>query len=124
MAAYREGWRAAGHEGEPRAYLQVPIYVAATREAALADAEAGMMRFSTYRPDLIRGPMNYETVLREKGIAGTPEMVTERLMQRRDEAQLAGVSAEINPGSMLSHEQVMASLKLYIQEVMPHFKEE
>jgi alkanesulfonate monooxygenase SsuD/methylene tetrahydromethanopterin reductase-like flavin-dependent oxidoreductase (luciferase family) len=120
--AYREAWAAARHKGEPRAYLQVPIYVAATREAALADAEQGLMRFSTYRPDLIRGPMTYETVLREKAIAGTPEMVTERLMELRDAAHLAGVSAEINPGSMLSHEQVMASLKLYIQEVMPHFK--
>ena len=72
-------------QGEPRAYLQVPIYVAATREAALADAEAGMMRFSTYRADLIRGPMNYEAVLREKGIVGTPEMVAERLMELRDD---------------------------------------
>jgi alkanesulfonate monooxygenase SsuD/methylene tetrahydromethanopterin reductase-like flavin-dependent oxidoreductase (luciferase family) len=121
-AAYREAWVEAGHEGEPRAYLQVPVYVAATREAALADAEAGMMRFSTYRPDLVRGPMNYETVRREKGIVGTPEMVTERLMELRDGAKLSGVSAEINPGSLLSHEQVMESLRLYIQEVMPHFK--
>src|SRR3984957_1919632 len=120
--AYREAWAEAGHEGEARAYLQVPIYVAATREAALADAEAGMMRFSTYRPDLVRGPMNYETVRREKGIVGTPAMVTERLRELRDTAGLAGVSAEINPGSLLSHEQVMSSLKLYIQEVMPHFK--
>ncbi|HXP02858.1 MAG TPA: LLM class flavin-dependent oxidoreductase [Stellaceae bacterium] len=120
--AYREAWAAARHKGEPRAYLQVPIYVAATKEAALADPEIGLMRFSTYRPDLIRGPMIYETVLREKGIVGTPEMVTERLMELRDTAQLAGVSAEINPGSMLSHEQAMASLQLYIEEVMPHFK--
>src|SRR5665213_3367667 len=120
--AYRAAYAAAGHPGKPRAYLQVPIYVGATREAALADAEAGMMRFSTYRPDLIRGPMNYETVLREKAIAGTPEMVVARLKQLRDEAHLAGVSAEINPGSLLSHEQVMESLRLYIQEVMPHFK--
>jgi alkanesulfonate monooxygenase SsuD/methylene tetrahydromethanopterin reductase-like flavin-dependent oxidoreductase (luciferase family) len=121
-AAYREAWAAAGHPGEPRAYLQVPIYVAATREAALAEAEAGLMRFSTYRPDLIRGPMNYETALREKGIVGTPEMLAARLKQLRDEAQLAGVSAEINPGSLLSHAQVMESLRLYIREVMPHFK--
>jgi alkanesulfonate monooxygenase SsuD/methylene tetrahydromethanopterin reductase-like flavin-dependent oxidoreductase (luciferase family) len=120
--AYRDAWQAAGHGGEPRAYLQVPIYVATTREAALEDAREGIMRFSTYRADLVRGPMSYEMVLREKCIAGTPEMVTERLMQLRDEAQLAGVSAEINPGSMLSHEQVMSSLKLYIQEVMPNFK--
>ena len=121
-AAYREAWEEAGHPGKPRAYLQVPIYVAATKEAALADAEAGLMRFSTYRADLIRGPMNYETVRREKGIVGTPEMDTERLMELRDTAGLAGVSAEINPGSLLTHEQVMASLQLYIQEVMPHFK--
>jgi alkanesulfonate monooxygenase SsuD/methylene tetrahydromethanopterin reductase-like flavin-dependent oxidoreductase (luciferase family) len=121
--AYREAWAEAGHAGgQPRAYLQVPIYVGATRDKALADAEAGMMRFSTYRADLIRGPMNYETVRREKGIVGTPEMVTERLMELRDTAHLAGVSAEINPGSLLSHEQVMESLKLYIQEVMPNFK--
>jgi len=49
-------------------------------------------------------------------------MVVARLKQLRDEAHLAGVSAEINPGSLLSHEQVMESLRLYIQEVMPHFK--
>jgi alkanesulfonate monooxygenase SsuD/methylene tetrahydromethanopterin reductase-like flavin-dependent oxidoreductase (luciferase family) len=121
-AAYRESWAQAGHAGKPHAYLQVPIYVAATREAALTNAEAGMMRFSTYRPDLIRGPMNYETVRREKGIVGTPETVTARLIELRDAAQLSGVSAEINPGSMLSHEQVMESLRLYIQEVMPNFK--
>ena len=36
MQAYRDAWHEAGHSGEPRAYLQVPIYVAATREAALA----------------------------------------------------------------------------------------
>jgi alkanesulfonate monooxygenase SsuD/methylene tetrahydromethanopterin reductase-like flavin-dependent oxidoreductase (luciferase family) len=122
MRAYREAWRDADHPGQPRAYLQVPIYVAATKEAALADAEAGLMRFSTYRQDLVRGPMNYETVRREKGIVGTPEMVVERLMELRDTAELAGVSAEINPGSLLSHEQVMASLELYAQEVMPAFK--
>ena len=121
-AAYREAWAVAGHPGKPAAYLQVPIYVAATREAAFADPKDGMMRFAMYRADLVRGPMTYETVLREKCIAGTPEMVTERLVQLRDEGHLAGVSAEINPGSMLSHEQVMESLRLYTQEVMPHFK--
>ena len=120
--AYRAAWAAAGHAGRPRAYLQVPIYVAATREAALEDARDGMMRFSTYRADLLRGPLSYETVLREKVIAGTPDMVAARLHQLRDEAQLDGVSAEINPGSLLTHAQVMASLRLYCQEVMPQFK--
>ena len=120
--AYREAWAAAGHRHEPRAFLQVPIYIAENREAALEDAREGMMRFSTYRADLIRGPLSYEMVLREKVIAGTPEMVVERLRELREAAQLDGVSAEINPGSLLNHEQVMKSLRLYCQEVMPQFK--
>jgi hypothetical protein len=43
-------------------------------------------------------------------------------MELRDEAQLAGISAEINPGGMLSHAQVMSSLRLWCQEVMPRLK--
>jgi alkanesulfonate monooxygenase SsuD/methylene tetrahydromethanopterin reductase-like flavin-dependent oxidoreductase (luciferase family) len=88
----------------------------------LDDARDGMMRFSTYRADLIRGPLSYETVLREKVVAGTPEMVVRRLSELREVAQLAGISAEINPGSLLNHQQVMNSLRLYCLEVMPQFK--
>ena len=120
--AYRDAWNSAGHKGEPKAYLQTPVYVAETEERALADAEAGLMRFATYRADLVRGPLTYAEVQREKGIVGTPDSVAERLMQLRDEAQLAGISAEINPGSMLSHAQVMSSLRLWCEEVMPRFK--
>jgi hypothetical protein len=80
------------------------------------------MRFATYRADLVRGPLTYAEVQREKGIIGTPDMVADRIAQLRDDAQLAGISAEINPGSMLSHAQVMSSLRLWCQEVMPRFK--
>jgi alkanesulfonate monooxygenase SsuD/methylene tetrahydromethanopterin reductase-like flavin-dependent oxidoreductase (luciferase family) len=120
--AYREAWAAAGHPGRGEMYLQAPIYVGETREAALRDAEEGMMQFSKYRPDLVRGPMNYETVRQEKGIVGTPDMVAERIAELRETAGIDGVSAEINPGSHLSHEQVLRSLRLYCQEVMPRFK--
>jgi hypothetical protein len=37
-------------------------------------------------------------------------------------AHLDGISAEINPGSLPNHKQVMNSLRLYCQEVMPQFK--
>ena len=80
------------------------------------------MRFSTYRADLIRGPLSYEMVLREKVIVGTPEMVVERLRELREAARLDGVSAEINPGSLLNHQQVMNSLRVYCQKVMPQFR--
>jgi hypothetical protein len=48
-------------------------------------------------------------------------MVVERLRELREAARLEGVSAEINPGSLLNHRQVMNSLRLYCQ-VMPQFK--
>ena len=82
-----------------------------------------MMRFATYRADLVRGPLSYAEVQREKGIAGTPDMVDRRAsLNCATTAELAGISAEINPGSMLSHAQVMRSLRLWCREVMPRFK--
>ena len=78
---YRDAWKAAGHPGEPKAYLQTPVYVAETNERALAEAEGGLMRFATYRADLVRGPLSYAEVQREKGIVGTPDMVADRIAQ-------------------------------------------
>ena len=37
--AYREAWEEAGHKGRARLYLQVPVYVAESRERALEEAE-------------------------------------------------------------------------------------
>jgi alkanesulfonate monooxygenase SsuD/methylene tetrahydromethanopterin reductase-like flavin-dependent oxidoreductase (luciferase family) len=122
IRAYREAWREAGHPGRGEAYLQVPIYVAETRGQALADAQDGLMRFATYRADLLRGPLTYETALQQKGIIGTPDMVAQRIAELQETSGLDGISAEINVGSLLSHDQVMRSLRLYCQEVMPRFK--
>jgi alkanesulfonate monooxygenase SsuD/methylene tetrahydromethanopterin reductase-like flavin-dependent oxidoreductase (luciferase family) len=122
IRAYRDAWRDAGHPGNGEAYLQVPIHVAETRAQALSEAQDGLMRFATYRADLLRGPLTYETALQQKGIVGTPDTVTERIRELQEAAGLDGISAEINVGSLLSHEQVMRSLRLYCQDVMPRFK--
>jgi alkanesulfonate monooxygenase SsuD/methylene tetrahydromethanopterin reductase-like flavin-dependent oxidoreductase (luciferase family) len=122
IRAYRDAYRAAGHPGQGKAYLQVPIYVAETAERALAEAKDGLMRFATYRADLVRGPLTYEAALHQKGIVGTPNMAAARIEELQETVGLDGISAEINIGSMLSHEQVMNSLRLYCQEVMPRFK--
>ena len=122
IAAYRAAWRAAGHPGRGEAYLQVPIYVAPTVEQAEAEAKDGLMRFATYRADLLRGPPTWETVRAQKGIVGTPDTVSAKIAELRDAAGLDGISAEINIGSLLTHTQVMNSLRLYCQEVMPRFR--
>ena len=71
IRAFRHAWREAGHPGLGEAYLQVPIYVAETQAQAEAEARDGLMRFATYRADLVRGPLTYEAALRQKGIVGT-----------------------------------------------------
>ena len=55
-------------------------------------------------------------------MAGTPEVVVERLRELREADRLDGVSVEINPGSLLNQKQVVNSLRLYCQEVMPQLK--
>ncbi len=121
--AYREAW-AAGHAGQGELAICKCRSMSAKRaRPPSADAEAGMMQFSQYRADLIRGPLSYEQVRHEKGIVGTPDMVAERLAELRETAGIDGVSAEINPGRpSRRNEQVMRSLRLYCQEVMPRFK--
>ena len=119
-SACREAWVAVGHPREPRVFLEAPIHAAETREAALEDARVGMMRFSTYRADLVQRPLSYEMVLREKVITGTPEMVSSgcsNCARRR----LDGASAEVNrqPGQPWAGNEFVG---LYCQEVGPQFK--
>jgi hypothetical protein len=66
--------------------------------------------------------IDYEEVLRERMIVGTPASVTARLTELREVLGLDGILAELNPGSLIPHDRVMTALRLLCQEVMPKFK--
>jgi alkanesulfonate monooxygenase SsuD/methylene tetrahydromethanopterin reductase-like flavin-dependent oxidoreductase (luciferase family) len=66
--------------------------------------------------------LTWDAARREKVVVGTPETVTARLKELREELGLSGILAELNCGGQLPHDQVMRSLKLLCTEVMPHFK--
>jgi len=66
--------------------------------------------------------IDYEEVLRERMIVGTPGRVIDRLQEVREELGLDGILAELNPGSLIPHAQVMRALELLCKEVMPQFK--
>jgi alkanesulfonate monooxygenase SsuD/methylene tetrahydromethanopterin reductase-like flavin-dependent oxidoreductase (luciferase family) len=55
-------------------------------------------------------------------IVGTPPQVVDRLKQVQEELGLDGILAELNPGSLIPHAQVMRALELLCKEVMPRFK--
>ena len=66
--------------------------------------------------------IDYEEVLRERMIVGTPARVVDRLYELRERLGLDGILAELNPGSLIPHERVMTALRLLCEQVMPRFR--
>jgi alkanesulfonate monooxygenase SsuD/methylene tetrahydromethanopterin reductase-like flavin-dependent oxidoreductase (luciferase family) len=143
VKTYREAWKRAGHAGEGEVYLRVPVYVAATDERAREEPRESIMHLLRYIGDRLAASatasgaraienraeraakmqsIDYEEVLRERMIVGTPARVVDRLTQLRAELGLNGILAELNPGSLIPHDRVLEALRLLCQEVMPRFK--
>ena len=143
IRAYRDAYKAAGHPGEGLVFLRVPVYVAETEDRARSDPEASIMHFYRYLGAQLadsatrsgaraieqraeRGQrlqtIDYDEVLREKIIVGTPRMVADRLQALREELGLDGILAEMNCGSRIPHPLVMRSLELLCRDVIPRFR--
>jgi len=143
VKTYRAAWKEAGHPGKGEVYLRVPVYVAGTDEKAREEPRESIMHLLRYIGDRLaasasasgaraienraeRGQkmqnIDYEEVLRERMIVGTPARVVERLQQLREELGLDGILAELNPGSLIPHERVLEALRLLCHDVMPRFK--
>jgi alkanesulfonate monooxygenase SsuD/methylene tetrahydromethanopterin reductase-like flavin-dependent oxidoreductase (luciferase family) len=143
VKTYRAAWKKAGHPGDGEVYLRVPVYVAGTEEKAREEPRESIMHLLRYIGDRLaasatssgareienraaRGAkmlsIDYEVVLRERMIVGTPASVVARLKQLQDELGLNGILAELNPGSLIPHERVLEALRLLCLEVMPNFK--
>jgi alkanesulfonate monooxygenase SsuD/methylene tetrahydromethanopterin reductase-like flavin-dependent oxidoreductase (luciferase family) len=143
VKSYRDAWRGAGHPGRGEVYLRVPVYVAATDEAAREEPKESILHLlhtigsrlqaSAAAPGAraienraARGEkmqsIDYEEVLKERMIVGTPGRVIDRLKQLEAELGLDGILAELNPGSLVPHARVMEALRLLCEEVMPRFR--
>jgi alkanesulfonate monooxygenase SsuD/methylene tetrahydromethanopterin reductase-like flavin-dependent oxidoreductase (luciferase family) len=143
VKAYREAWKKAGHEGKGQIFLRVPVYVAESEEAAREEPRESIMHLLRYIGDRLaqsagaqgtraienraeRGArmlsIDYDEVLRERMIVGTPARVIDRLTELQETLGLDGILAELNPGSRIPHERVMTALRLLCEEVMPRFK--
>ena len=143
VKTYRTAWKEAGHPGEGEVFLRVPVYVAATEERAREEPRESIMHLLRYIGERLaqsassagaraienraeRGQkamtIDYEEVLRERMIVGTPAQVVDRLQQLQEELGLNGILAELNPGSLIAHDRVLEALRLLCLEVMPRFK--
>jgi alkanesulfonate monooxygenase SsuD/methylene tetrahydromethanopterin reductase-like flavin-dependent oxidoreductase (luciferase family) len=143
LAVYRAAWAAAGHPGNGKVYLRVPVYIADTEKKAREEPMESVMFFYKYLGERIeasavmegaraienraeRGArlqhIDYDEVMRSKIVVGTPAMVVDRLGQIKEELGLSGILAELNCGMRIPHNQVVNSLNLMCQEVRPKFQ--
>ncbi len=123
--------------------MRVPVYVAPTEQRARSEPEESVMHFYRYLGQRIeesasldgaraienraaRGQrlqnITYDEVLGSKIIVGTPQQVVDRLSELREKLGLSGILAEMNCGNRIPHQQVLTSLQLLCEEVIPKFK--
>ena len=143
VQTYQAAWKAAGHPGKGGVFLRVPVYVADTEEAAREEPRESVLhllrtigsrlaesaKLESARAIEKRGErgakmvsIEYDEVLRERMIVGTPPQVVDRLKEVQEVLGLDGILAELNPGSLIPHQQVMTALRLLCEQVIPAFK--
>jgi len=137
VKAYRDAYKAAGHEGDGEVYVSAPVYIAETEKRALAEAEESVTYFYKLQYELIAesarrsGRQNfidraeklrtitYRDVVGRNVLVGTPESVAAQLRRLRDEIGFQGILAEVNCGGLIPHERVLNAIRLLCQEVKP-----
>ncbi len=135
---YRQAWKDAGHEGEGKVGLRIPIYLSHdARKAHDEPMESAMFsidrlsdRVASYagyagtlgdwgaQAERVRN-MTYDDWLRDKVAYGTPESVVEKLGSLGDELGLDQVMFEVNFGNLIPLENQSHSLRLMMEEVVP-----
>src|SRR6266545_8332172 len=125
LAPYRAAWREAGHPGNPSVYLRIPVYASPTAQGAVAEPRESLTSFFARQSELARaavgragaGPadrrrmqaermaaLSYDDMLARKVAFGTAAAVVDRLAELRDQLQLDGIVAELNPGGRIPRE--------------------
>jgi alkanesulfonate monooxygenase SsuD/methylene tetrahydromethanopterin reductase-like flavin-dependent oxidoreductase (luciferase family) len=136
LKAYREAYSEAGHPGHGDVHLRLSVHISDTDAKAYAEAEPSiMLGYKTLTTRLEGSPnarrraeletvrtITYEEVLRDKVVVGSPERVTDRLLELHDELGIDGVLVELNFGSKIPAEHMMHSLQLLCEKVMPRLK--
>ena len=101
---------------EPKDSAIHAIQYAATELIKTAASEEGVER--------LRQTANipYEEILQRRVMFGTPQEVTQRLEEYREELDITGVVLETNYGGQIPNDRVMASVRMLTEKVVPGFK--
>jgi alkanesulfonate monooxygenase SsuD/methylene tetrahydromethanopterin reductase-like flavin-dependent oxidoreductase (luciferase family) len=136
LKAYRDAYEAAGHPGHGEVYLRLSMHVGETDKQAYEEGEPSIMAGYRSLVERLEGSPNarrraelgdvlkatYADILRDKVIVGSPERVTDRLMELQEALGIDGILFELNFGAAIPADVMMRSLQLLCEKVMPRFK--
>ncbi len=122
-ALYREAMQEAGQRQSVFPLLR-NVYVADTYERARADTEASLQiqsqRYQNWRPEAGM-PAPFEEVTADRFIIGSPDQCLAEIQRYVAELGVNYLVCRMNmPG--LSHDRVMASMRLFAESVMPRLR--
>ena len=140
---YRRAWAEAGHEGQGDVCLRLAVHVAPTMDQALQEPKKSAMNFynnilaNENRPipglsdeenrrrverGLHMSNITYQEVLKDHVVFGTPDVVTERLLELKEDLGLSSAIVDVNLGGLVPQDQLDSSLQLLAQQVLPSLK--
>ncbi len=137
LEGYREGRKQAGFTGPGDVMLRIPAFVAPTAEEARRVPEASTTgAVHRQATELIASAASeeiaerfrrnasipYDDLIAQRLVYGTPESVVERLRRYRDDLGLSGVVLEMNYGGQIPYDQVVNSMRLTMERVVPELR--
>ena len=137
LAAYTKSRKEAGMEDPGGISIRVPVYVAETRDKAHSEPEESARHALAYAAQELSqtaasaeaatrmhrmANTPYSEILANRVLFGTPDELVERLNILQEELGINGIVMECNYGGRIPYTQVINSLRLLSEKVMPHFK--
>ncbi len=143
VEGYRREWKEAGQHGEPDVALRIPVYVADTMERAQSEPRESTLNFFKNTVATLNEPVpglsdeenrervdrgermkriSYEEILETDTVYGTPEFVTERLLQLQEEFGLSSVIAEVTFGGLIPRDRIEYSITELAEKVAPKIR--
>jgi alkanesulfonate monooxygenase SsuD/methylene tetrahydromethanopterin reductase-like flavin-dependent oxidoreductase (luciferase family) len=137
LELYRQARQEAGHTGPADIALRIPAYVAETAERARDEPETSTRHAIQYGAQELSGfaasqetaerlqrraSVPYDELLKQRLLYGTPDAVVDRLQAYEAELGISSVVLEMNYGGQLPYEQIIHSMRLLTEKVVPKFK--
>ena len=139
---YRKTWIEMGHTDESSVFLRVPVYAAATKEAAINEPRECITHYFERQARMIAAAgaqgesaeemrartvkalaaLSYDDIRQSRAAIGSPAMLIDQLTEWQEVLDIDGVVMELNAGNMLTEDQINSSVRLIAEEVMPVFK--